>query len=226
MKILIDYKYNNKSVCYKFFDNNRVFIVSKEDLFNKMHAGNLKVENAYIMGNSIAIKGGVPRVKLKNCCPIPISMIDLDTEPFKIDSIFGANVTPDMLDAKALSLIEKIDNAKAEKDVYKYGKFSTDFGVCDLYSLSSGCKAVLLGYLNQRDNINICLDLTSAGLNAIAVLLDYLSTCKSISIVLGFRCLPTFYNNDFGESYLFRDTSDNMVKTFLDFFMSHPFKEV
>lgn len=226
MKILIDYKCNNKSVCYRFFDNSKVFIVSKEDLFNKMYAGNLKVENAYIRGNSIVVKGGVPRVKLKNCYPIPISMIDSMTEPFKIDSIFGANVTPDMLDAKALSLIEKIDNAKAEKDVYKYGKFSTDFGVCDLYSLSSGCKAVLLGYLNQRDNINICLDLTSAGLNAIAALLDYLSTCKSISIVLGFRCLPTFYNNDFGESYLFRDTSDNMVKTFLDFFMSHPFKEV
>lgn len=225
MRVLSDFKYKNKSVCYRFFDNRHVYIISKSDLYNKMAVGNLKIENAYLRNKSIVVRDTVTRVKLENSSPIPISIIDSMTKPFKIDSVFGTMVTPEMLDATALKLIEKIDNAKAEKDVCKYGKFSTNFGVCDLNALSSGCKTVLWGYFNQRDNHRICLDMTSAGINAITVFLDYLSMCKRINIVLGFRCLPTFYNNELGERYLFRDVNDNKLKTFLDFFMTHPFEE-
>lgn len=142
MRILVDYKYRNKSVCYKFYDDKNVYIISKNDLYKQMVTQRIKVDNAYIRSNTIVVKDKLASVKIKNSCPIPITLISSVTKPYKIDSIFGAMVTPEMLDSTALSLIEKIDKAKAERDVYKYGKFSTQFGVVDMYSLSSGCKTV------------------------------------------------------------------------------------
>lgn len=112
MKILTDFKRNDKSEYYKFFDDKEVFIVSKADLYNRMATRNIKVKNAYIRGRSIVVTGNVWRAKFKNKCLIPISMIDIMAKPFKIDSIVDVNVTPDMLDDTALKFIEKIGNAK------------------------------------------------------------------------------------------------------------------
>ena len=222
MKILKAYKYKNKSVFYRVFDDNKVYIIKRDLLYKQMCTGAVKVSNAYIRGTSIVVKDVQVPVKIRNSCLIPILMLKPDAAPLRVDSVFAFSVAPEQLDCTALQLIKSIDKAEPEREVFKYGKFSTKFGVCDIDSLSSGCKVVLLGYLNQKNKEKKVIDITSAGINAIKVFLDYLSTVQDIRIIIGIRGIPEFYNNDIDEGYLFKDMSDGSIKTFLDFLMAHP----
>lgn len=128
------------------------------------------------------------------------------------NSYFDIKVKPDIRNFGELDLyaMDKIDNAKLLDS--NTGSMVTNYGVTDVFRLSSGCKTVLsyLYMMRHRDTQgNKVLDITYCGANAIEVLFqcaDKLNDSKTIFLLNHTNNLRSVEDRDYSVNGIYADS--------------------
>ena len=195
-----------------------VYIVSKTKLLEMLKSGYI-LKNGRIRKDSIILtdKNGVRDYKYRG----KVKVCYRNSCGYNCDTVvrFDKMVKPTMLDGTALAIIKQIDGATPEKDVQKYGKFSSPLGVCGVHDLSSGCKSVLYAYFCIKSGHECVLDTQAMGINAHLCLFNILNEDVNGCITLCYNGILPELDDEF-DGYIFDDI-ESKPRAFLDFLLYH-----
>lgn len=211
IRIVAVYRKNGKNIKYGVtgaYDG----IVAAGAIYSMLKSG-YEVRNIYTRQGKFVIKN-YEGVAVYHCSePITVCCERVISEPSAF-KFFDARMQPAMFDKTMFQIMKEIDKAKPLSDFTDTGRVQTQQGVCDITSLSSGCKSVLWCYYCEREAIKCKVNLTSAGVNALDILFDVFSAFGNEYAIPCFSAIPVGLRDQLNQ-YICKNARTGKIEDFI-----------